>query len=78
MREYVLAPPNQKLAIAVALRNGPARHLPVRGRAGSGKTVTLLGLLREHMRQSGKKLVIVTAFRQKSSDRIMEYLGRET
>ena len=77
MGEYVLAAPDQQAAFAVAHRNGPARHLTVRGRAGSGKTVTLLGLVREHMRQPGKKLLIVTAYRQQGTDRIMKYLSRE-
>ena len=76
--KYVFPTQQQKDAIAVAQGKGSARHLTVRGRAGSGKTIILLGFVAEHMRHPDKKKkLILTAYRQFVTDKIMRYLENE-
>ena len=76
--KYVFSTPQQQEAIEVAHRKGSARHLTVMGRAGSGKTIILLGFVAEHMKQPvKKKLLILAAYRQYDKDRIVRYLKSE-
>ena len=75
--KYVFSTPQQQEAIEVAHRKGSARHLTVMGRAGSGKTIILLGFVAEHMKQPVKKKLILAAYRQRYTDRIVKYLESE-
>ena len=51
------------------------------GGAGSGKTTVLLGVIEKKMRQPGKKMLILTAYRnykERETDKITEYLDCKT
>ena len=68
-RKYIFATAQQQEAIAVGRPGGIARHVTVTGRAGTGKTVVLLGLIKEHMKQPKefeqpvKRLLVLTSYR---------------
>ena len=62
---------------------GETRHVIITGGSGSGKTIVLLGLVREHMKKQkdkGKERVLVlTTFKDfKEKLKLVEYLDSET
>ena len=81
--KYVLASQQQQEVIAVARGESEARHVTIRGAPGSGKTVVLLGLLREFAKQPGKRLIVVSAMAPEQSAlasnyKVMEHLDNAT
>ena len=78
MGDYVFATPKQREDISKATC---ARFVTVKGRAGSGKTVVLLGIIQTKMKRPDKKMMILTAYRsynEHQTDRITEYFRSKT